>query len=433
MKDQHLLIGETLAFADDPFLNHISEVVHYNESGAVVVEAGKIAAVGNAAELRKAFPQAAEHDYGRCLITAGFIDSHAHYPQTAIIASWGSRLIDWLNNFTFPEEAKFKSPEYAESVARRYLEIILANGTTTVCSFCTSHPVSVTALFSEASKLSMRVAAGKTCMDRNAPQELLDSAVSAHAESERLIGQWHGKGRCSYVISPRFAPTSTPAQLEAMGSLWANHPSCLMQTHISEQPEEVAWVRELFPDCGDYLDVYDNFGLLGCRGLYGHGIHLGRQELDRLREVGGSIIHCPTSNLFIGSGLLEVMERKAGGIPVGLATDTGGGSSFSMLRTMAAAYEISQLLGTPLHPAQLYWLATMGNAQAMHMSDRIGNLQTGMEADLVVLDLESTSAISTAAQRAEDVWQRLFPTIMLGDDRAIADVWVNGNRSATPA
>ena len=430
MKDQHLLIGETLAFADDPFLSPVSEAVHYNESGAVVVEAGKIAAVGNAAELKKAFPRAAAHDYGRCLITAGFIDAHSHYPQTAIIASWGSRLIDWLNTYTFPEEAKFNSREYAEAVARQYLNAVLANGTTTVCSFCTSHPGSVSALFNEAGKLSMRVAAGKTCMDRNAPQELLDCAVSAHADSECLIGKWHGKGRCSYVISPRFAPTSTPAQLEALGSLWADHPSCLMQTHISEQTEEVEWVRNLFPDSRDYLDVYDSFGLLGRRGLYGHGIHLSHQELDRLREAGGSIIHCPTSNLFIGSGLLNVQDRKAEGITVGLATDTGGGSSFSMLRTMAAAYEISQLCGEPLHPAQLYWLATTGNAGALHMSDRIGNLRTGMEADLVVLDLESTSAISTAIQHAENVWQRLFPTIMLGDDRAVADVWINGNRSS---
>ncbi len=428
MVDQTLLIGRTLAFEGCPFDRPIGEAALFNEYGAVLVKGDKIAAVGNAADLKQDNPRARVHDCGRRLITAGLIDAHAHYPQTAIIASWGARLIDWLEGFAFPEEARLQSSEYAASVARRYLETIVAHGTTTVCSFCTSHPQSVDALFNEASALSMRIAAGKTCMDRNAPPELLDCPDSAYSDSETLISRWHGAGRCSYVISPRFAPTSTPRQLEAMGALWTRHSDCLMQTHIAEQPEEIEWVGELFPDCRDYLDVYESHGLLGRRGLYGHGIHLTARERSRLREAGAAVVHCPTSNLFIGSGLFDARARISEGISVGLATDTGGGSSFSMLRTMAVAYEISQLHGRPLHPAELYWLATSGNAAVMHLESRIGNLKAGMEADLIVLDLESTEEIAFAARNAEDVWQLLFPTIMLGDDRAVSEVWINGRR-----
>ena len=419
-----LILGQTLGFAADPFAEGPGAARHLSRGG-VLVDAGQIVAVGEAAGLRAAHPGARVTDYGDALITAGFVDAHAHYPQTGIIASWGKRLIDWLNSYTFPEEMRFSDPTHAAAVAGRYLDLLLANGTTTVCSFCTIHPGSVEAFFAAAEARGMRVLAGKTCMDRNAPDGLRDTAQSAYDDSKALLARWHGRGRAEYVITPRFAPTSTSAQLAALGALWAEHPDCLMQTHLSEQVDEIAWVRSLYPEARDYLDVYETHGLLGARGIYGHAIHLEPRERDRLAELGAGLAHCPTSNTFIGSGLFDMALARAGA-RVGLATDTGGGSSFSMLRTMAAAYEIGQLRHDPLHPAELWWLATVGSARALRIEDRVGNLAPGMEADLTVIDLASTPAIAQRAARATDLWEAVFPTIMMGDDRAIRATWVAG-------
>ncbi len=417
-----LLLGQVIRFAGDPF-DSLDAAQHLGH-GAVLVDQGRIAAVGEAITLRSRHPQARIHDYGRALISPGFIDAHVHYPQTAIIASWGKRLIDWLNTYTFPEEMRFADPTYAAEIANRYLDLVLARGTTTVCSYTTIHPASVDAIFTAARTRGMRLYAGKTCMDRNAPEALRDTAQSAYDDSKALLQKWHGQDRLSYVITPRFSPTSTPEQLAALGALWREYPACLMQTHLSEQPDEIAWVRDLFPQSRDYLDTYEAQGLLREGAVYGHAIHLTDREKARLIETGASLIHCPTSNTFIGSGLFDMSLARS--LRVGLATDTGGGSSFSMLRTMAAAYEVAQLRGQSLHPAQLWWLATQGSARALHADHQIGNIAVGMEADLAVIDLASTPAIAQAAARADDLWQALFPTIMMGDDRAIAGVWVGG-------
>lgn len=421
-----LILGQTLSFSADPFIAG-PEAARHETHGAVLVDGGLIRAVGPADTLRAAHPHADVTDYGRALISAGFIDAHVHYPQTAIIASWGKRLIDWLNTYTFPEETRFADPAYAAAIAARYFDLTLANGTTTACSYGTVHPSSVDAFFAEAQRRGLRALAGKTCMDRDtAPASLRDTAQSAYDDSRRLLNRWHGVDRLSYVITPRFSPTSTPDQLAALGALWAEHPDCLMQTHLSEQLDEIAWVKSLYPAARDYLDTYEAHGLLGKGGLYGHAIHLTPREMARLHEVDGSLIHCPTSNTFIGSGLFDMGGLTAAGHRVGLATDTGGGSSFSMLRTMAAAYEVAQLRGRALHPAELWWLATQGAARSLHLDTRIGNLAPGMEADLVVINLASTAAIAQATARAETVWQALFPTIMMGDDRAVQAVWVGG-------
>ncbi len=417
-----LLLGQVIHFAGDPF--HDQDAARHIAHGAVLVEQGRIAAVGEAADLRARHPQARVHDYGRALISAGFVDAHVHYPQTAIIASWGKQLIDWLNTYTFPEEMRFSDRAYADTIANRYLDFVLARGTTTVCTYATIHPESVDAIFTAAQSRGMRLYAGKTCMDRNAPAGLTDTAQSAYDDSKALLQKWHGQDRLSYVITPRFSPTSTPEQLAALGALWREYPDCLMQTHLSEQPAEIAWVRELFPQSRDYLDTYEAQGLLREGALYGHAIHLTERERVRLIEAGASLIHCPTSNTFIGSGLFDMGLARH--LRVGLATDTGGGSSFSMLRTMAAAYEVAQLRGQSLHPSQLWWLATQGSARALHADHQIGNIAVGMEADLAIIDLASTPAIALASARAEDLWQALFPTIMMGDDRAIAAVWVRG-------
>ena len=402
------------------------DTVRIDSAGGVLIKADKIIAVGAAAALRSAHPEACVHDYGDALLCPGFVDAHVHYPQTAIIASWGKRLIDWLNSYTFPEELRLADPDYAAQIAGRYLDLTLDHGTTTVCSFATVAPHSVDAIFTAAARRGQRIVAGKTCMDRNAPEGLRDSAQSAYDDSKTLIERWHDKGRARYAITPRFTPTSTPDQLAALGALWADHPDCLMQTHLSEQLDEIAWVRDLVPRARDYLDTYEEHGLIGERALFGHAIHLEPREIDRLAEIGAAVVHCPTSNTFIGSGLFDMAKIAARHIPIGLATDTGGGSSFSMLRTMAAAYEIGQLRGTPLHAAQLIWLATAGSARSLHLQDKIGSLTPGLEADITILDLASTPAIEQRSTNANSVWDMLFATIMMGDDRAVKTVWVNG-------
>lgn len=423
-----LLCGRVLSFVANPFEAEAPEGA-VRESEAVVVENGRIAALGDRDSLRAAYPAADLVNHGDRVILPGFVDAHVHYPQTGIIASWGKRLIDWLNSYTFPEEMRFGDRAYADEVANRYLDLTAAHGTTTVASYCTIHPESVDALFTAAQKRGQRLLAGKTCMDRNAPEGLRDTAQTAYDQSADLIARWHGKDRLSYVITPRFSPTSTPEQLEALGALWAKHPSCLMQTHLSEQTDEIEWVRDLFPEARDYLDTYEKFGLLGKGAIFGHAIHLEPREKDRLREVDASLVHCPTSNTFIGSGLFDMRSLMDAGHRIGLATDTGGGSSFSMLRTMAAAYEVAQLRGSALHAAELLWLATQGSARALHIDREVGNIAVGMEADFVVLDLTSTPAIAQRSSRAEDLWEALFPTLMMGDDRAIAEVRIGGRKA----
>ncbi|MCB4379481.1 guanine deaminase [Synechococcus sp. MU1644] len=426
MTDAYLLTGHVLTFDGDPFVQPWVEAVHVLEDSAVLIEGNKIAAIGSTALTQGA--QATRYDYPGHLICPGFIDAHAHYPQTAIIASWGKRLIDWLNTYTFPEEMRFGDATYANETADRYLDLLLDHGTTSVASFCTIHPESVDALFTAAAARNMAVVAGKTCMDRNAPDGLRDTAKTAYDDSKALLRKWHGQGRARYAITPRFSPTSTEDQLAALGALWAEHPDALMQTHLSEQVDEIEWVRGLYPQARDYLDTYEQHGLLGERGLYGHAIHLETRETDRLREVGAGLVHCPTSNTFIGSGLFDLMGLASGGVRTGLATDTGGGSSFSMLRSMAAAYEIAQLRGTAVHAAQLLWLATAGSARVLHRTDEIGSISPGLAGDLCILDLASTPAIAQRHTRAESIWDAVFPTLMMGDDRAIADVWVGGTR-----
>lgn len=426
MTGKTILIGQVLSFHGSPFEGEAAAAARLD--GAIRVEAGRIVAVGGADRLKADAPDARVIDHGNRVIMAGFIDAHVHYPQTAIIASWGKRLIDWLNTYTFPEETRFGDAGYAREIAARYLDLTAAHGVTTMCSYCTIHPASVEAFFSAAQARGQRVVAGKTCMDRNAPEELRDTAQSAYDDSKALLTRWHGVDRLGYAITPRFAPTSSPEQLSALGALWAEHPDCLMQTHLSEQVDEIEWVRALYPDARDYLDIYETHGLLGARGIYGHSIHLEPRERDRLAETGAALAHCPTSNMFIGSGLFDIGGLIAQGQRIGLASDTGGGSSFSMLRTMAAAYEVAQLRGHALHPAQLLWLATVGSARALHLDHLIGNAVVGNEADLVVLDLASTPAIAQRSERAEDIWEALFATIMMGDDRAIADVWIGGKQ-----
>lgn len=421
-----LLLGQTLELRANPFHHGLGSAAH-RERGGVLIADGRIVAVDDGQTLREAHPRTTVVDHGAHLILPGFVDAHAHYSQTAIIASWGKRLIDWLNTYTFPEEARFASAPYATEIAERYLDLNLANGITTACCYCTIHPQSVDALMGAAQSRGMAMTAGKVMMDRNAPDTLRDTAQSSYDDSKALIETWHGRGRLRYAITPRFAPTSTPAQLDAAGTLAREHPECPIQTHLSEQLEEIAWVRTLYPEADDYFGVYETHGLTGPRAIMGHAIHLSDREWAAIAETGTTIAHCPTSNCFIGSGLFDMDRAQTAQIPTGLATDVGGGSSFSMLRTMATAYEVGQLRGRSLHPAELLWLATAGAAEVLGLEGEIGTLAAGTMADLVVLDLASTPVIAQASARAETLWQAVFPTIMLGDDRAIARAYIAGN------
>ncbi|MEL6793385.1 MAG: guanine deaminase, partial [Pseudomonadota bacterium] len=365
-------------------------------------------------------------DCGERIVAPGFVDCHNHFAQSRIIASWGARLIDWLNGYTFPEEARFGEPAYARAVAEDYFDLLIANGVTSAASYCTIHPSSVDALFAAAEARNMRLTAGKVMMDRNAPDDLTDTAQSGYDESKALIDRWRGRGRLTYAITPRFAPTSSEAQLAAAGALWASNPDLPMQTHLSEQPEEIAWVRSLFPRDADYLAVYERHGLCGPGAIMGHAIHLEPRERDALAATGAGVAHCPTSNAFIGSGLCDAAGLASAGVPVGLATDVGGGSSFSMLATMRSAYEIAQLRGDRPTPAQIWRMATEGSARVMRQADRIGRLEIGMEADVIALDPAATPVLAQRTARAERASDLLFALMILGDDRAISETWIAG-------
>jgi guanine deaminase len=425
-----ILRGQTLAFRGDPLKLGPDAAVDFHSDGAVVIAGGKIVAVGQALDVIARHPHAQLETYPHHLIMAGFIDSHVHYPQIDIIASWGEQLLQWLNKYTYPAEARCADRAHAEATAHRFLDECLRNGITTASVYCTVHPISVDAFCAAAQSRAFCMAAGKVMMDRNAPDAVKDTAQSGYDQSKALIGRWHGIDRLTYAVTPRFAVTSSPAQLEAAGALWREHPTTLMQTHLSEHPSEIAWVNELHPGAADYLGIYENHGLLGPGANFGHAVHLTAREAARLRETGSGLSHCPTSNLFIGSGLFDMRTARDGHapLPVGLATDVGGGSSFSMFATMKAAYEVSQLKGYSLHPADAFYLATVGSAGVLRLGHRVGNLAAGFDADIVVLDLRSRPLVAQRMQQAESLWEALFIQMILADDRAVSATFVAGRK-----
>jgi len=424
------LRGQTLSYRDDPFRVAPDAAVSHNEDGAVIVSGGKIIEVGPAQEVLARYPHIEVERYPDCLIMAGFVDAHVHYPQLEIMASYGEQLLEWLNKYTFPAECKFADAGYARAAADAFLETCLANGITSASVYCTTHPSSVDAFFEAASARGMRMAAGKVMMDRNAPEALCDTPETGYLQSKALLERWHGKDRLSYVITPRFAPTSTAAQLEAAGALWREHPTALMQTHISESVYEIEWVKDLYPDAQDYLGVYEKYGLLGRGSNFGHAIHLTEREIALLAESGSAVSHCPTSNTFIGSGLFDMQGLRDSHQPihVGLATDIGGGSSMSIFATMKASYEICQLQGYSLHPAKAFYLATVGSARVIEMQDKVGNLAAGFEADMIVIDLKSRPLIEYRMRSVDDLWEALFIQMILADDRAICATYVGGKK-----
>ncbi|WP_425914734.1 guanine deaminase [Pseudomonas sp. GWSMS-1] len=410
----------------DPAVVGVEQSYEYFEDGLLVIDNGQVAKVGHAADLLPTLKGVDITEYHDALITPGFIDTHIHYPQTGMIASYGEQLLDWLNTYTFPTEQQFADKVHAAEVAGIFLKELLRNGTTTALVFGSVHKQSVDAFFEAAEALNLRMIAGKVLMDRNAPDYLTDTAESGYADSKELIERWHGKGRLHYAVTPRFAPTSTPEQLELAGKLFGEYPDLYMHTHLSENRKEIEWVKALFPERKGYLDVYDHFKLIGARSVFAHGVHLCDDECKRLAETGSAVAFCPTSNLFLGSGLFDLNKLEEHGVRVGLGTDVGAGTSFSQLQSLNEAYKVMQLQGKKLDPFKSLYLATLGGANALYLDDKIGNFLPGKDADFVVLDYNATPLISYRMQQAKSLDERLFALTMLGDDRAIKQTFAAG-------
>lgn len=400
------------------------------EDGMIVVEHGHIIDIGSASDVLARHPKPLQvTTYKDKLITSGFIDTHIHYPQTGMIASYGEQLLDWLENYTFPEERRFKNPVYAHKVAKLFLDELASNGTTTALVFGTVHKESVDVFFEEAEKRNLRMIAGKVLMDRNAPDYLTDTPESGYQASKALIEKWHNRGRLLYAVTPRFAPTSTPEQLATVGKLLEEYPDVYMHTHLSENKKEIEWVLDLFPKRESYLDVYDHYGLLHKRSVFAHGIHLSDCECQRLADTESAIAFCPTSNLFLGSGLFKLNKLEEHGVRIGMGTDVGAGTSFSILQTMSEAYKIMQLQQEKLHPLKSLYLATLGGAKSLHLEDKIGNLAVGKEADFVVLDLHATQLMRFRMKQATTLEEKLFVLMSLGDDRTVCETYIFGNKA----
>jgi len=429
-QDRKAVRGSLVYFTGNPFDQDVGECLLYEKDGILVMEDGKIHDVGPADRILPSLEGNLDITcYPGALIMPGFIDTHSHYVQMEIMASFGNQLIDWLTEYTFVAEQKFSDRAYADKIADNFCDQLLRNGTTTASVFCATYPQSVDALFGQAAQRNMRMIAGKVMMDRNAPAALLDNAEDSYEQSRALIEKWHGTGRASYAITPRFAPTSSAAQLEAAGRLKKDYPDVHVQSHISENMAEIDWVKNLFPDCRDYLDVYDRFGLLGERTILAHGIHLTDAECQRLSDSGTALSHCPTSNLFLGSGLLDIGRMTQGGRPVktGLGTDIGAGTSFSLLQTMGEAYKVSQLAGAhPLTAARAFYLATLGGATALNLAGQVGTFRKGLEADFIILDVKATELMARRTAHAESIEEILFILMIMGDDRAIRATYIAG-------
>ncbi|MEQ6917595.1 guanine deaminase [Halomonas aquatica] len=431
MNDSRVLRADLLSFDADPGEDDTPAAgsVRHITDGALWIEDGRIRALDRFERLFPKLPEGIEViDHRGKVITPGFIDSHVHYVQLEIMASYGRRLLDWLNDYTFPQECRFAVHEHARALSNAFLDEMLRVGTTTAQVFCSSHPVSVDAFFTACGQRDLRMLAGKVLMDRHAPDALCDDTHGGIRDTERLIGDWHGKGRLGYSLTPRFAPTSTRAQLDATGGLVRNDPSLWLQTHLAETTDELDWVAELFPGSRDYLEVYEQSGLVGPRSTFAHGIHLDQEMRGRLAARRANLAFCPSSNLFLGSGLFDRLAAREAGLAISYASDVGGGTDLSGLATLKAAYQVGQLRGQPLTAWQGFYGLTLGNARALSLDERIGRLATGMEADLVVLDPAATPLMARRTARSRSLAETLFAMMMLGDDRTVAETWAAGRR-----
>jgi guanine deaminase len=421
--------GQLLSFLTDPGDGSNRDSYRYFPDGALLVENERIVASGPAQALLAQLPADTQiADHGRNLLLPGFIDNHIHYPQTDVIGAGGRQLLDWLNDYTFVEERRFGDAPHAAEVAEFFLDELARNGTTTALVFCTVHAVSVEVFFAAAARRRLRMIAGKVLMDRHAPADLCDTPAAGDLESRALIERWHGRDRLLYAITPRFAATSSVAQLRIAGQLAREFPDTVVHSHLAENLAEIEWVKELYPRSRSYLDVYDAFGLLRDRAVYAHCIHLSTADRRRMAESGAAAAFCPTSNLYLGSGLFDLAAADAAGMRFSAATDVGGGSSFNMLRTLDEARKVARLQGQDLPPLRAFYLATRGAARALRLEDRIGHLEAGAEADFLVLDLDATPLMARRTRAAQSLEDLLRILITLGDDRAVKATYVLGRQ-----
>ena len=408
----------------------IADQVRYLEDGVIITEQGKIRWFGTWNDAQDHLPINIEiQHYPEQLIIPGMIDTHIHFPQTEMVGAYGEQLLSWLNTYTFPTEIQFKDKAYASEIAKFFVNELLKNGTTTALVFCTVHPESVDALFEAAEQHQMRLIAGKVMMDRHAPEALCDSADSSYDDSKALIEKWHGQGRALYAITPRFAPTSTPEQLERAGQLKAEHPDVYVHTHLSENKDEIAWVKDLFPAQKGYLDVYHHYGLTGQRSVFAHCVHLEDAEWQCMHETDSAIAFCPTSNLFLGSGLFPLNKTWQQQVKVGLGTDVGAGTSFSLLQTVNEAYKVQQLQGDKLSAYESLYHATLGGAKALDLDDKLGNFNVGKEADFVVLNIKPTALQQLRQSRSKSLEDSLFALFTMGDDRNVEATYIYGQKA----
>ncbi|MBB4212136.1 guanine deaminase [Rhodothalassium salexigens DSM 2132] len=414
---------------DDPATAGRDAIV-YHPDGLLLVEDGHIAACGAFRDLAPSLadPVSMQH-YPGALIVPGFVDAHVHFPQVDIMASHGAGLLDWLDRYTFPCEARFADPAHARTTAAFFLDEMMRHGTTSALVFATVHAASVEALFEAALARNMRLIGGKVLMDRNAPDALLEDAQTGAAATDRLIRAWRGRGRLGYAVTPRFAPSCGDTLLAAAGRLLAAHDDVLLHTHLSETADEVALVDQLFPAADGYVDVYDRAGLLTRRSVLAHAIHLSSGDRARLAETGASLAHCPSSNLFLGSGLYDLAAADAAGLTTALGTDVGAGTSLSLLATLGDAYKVARLRGQGLDPLRGLYLATLGGARALGIDHRIGSLQPGKEADFVVLDPAATPLLARRRATCRGVEDVLFMLATLGDDRCVAETRLMGAKA----
>lgn len=426
---RHAYRGRLLDFRHDPQGRRDSDACLDLTDGILLVEAGRICEMAAAADL---LPQLGADipvaDWRGKLLLPGFVDSHIHFAQADVIASHGPRLLDWLTRHTYPAEMRCADPARANETAAFCINELLRNGTTTALVFATVHPHSVNAVFEAAARHSMRLIAGKVMMDRHAPEALCDDVASSYSDSAELIEHWHGQGRLAYAVTPRFAPTSSPQQLDAAGQLLRRYPGVYMQTHLAENRSEVDWVRQLFPEFRSYLDVYQRHGLLGERSVFAHCLYLDAEDRHCFADSGSVASFCPTSNLFLGSGLFDIAAADAAGMRLSVGTDVGAGTSFGMLQTLHEAFKVANLAGHELDPLRAFYLATLGGARALGLDNHIGRLQPGFEADFIVLDPSATPLLARRSQRCTTLRDLLFSLMMLGDDRAVAATYVLGKR-----
>lgn len=426
-----VLMGRLLTFKERPaHINHAA-AYEYLADGALAIEGGIIAWRGPRSDLPHTYADWPIHDHGQHLILPGFIDTHTHFPQMQIIGAYGAQLLEWLTTHTFPAEAAFADSAHSAAIADAFLSELTRHGVTTAAVYATSHPASANAFFSAAQARNMRMIAGKVMMDRGAPPELCDTPQRAYDESTALIAAWHGTDRLAYAITPRFAISSTPQQMEVAKALKTEHPSCYVQTHLSESTAEIAQTLALYPNARDYTDVYESYDLLGEKSLFGHCIHINARERSALKSSHSVAVFCPSSNLFLGSGLFDYAQILSEDIRVSLATDVGAGTDYGMLATAADAYKVCRLGGYSLTPLESFYTLTLGNARALNLADKIGTLDVGTEADIVILNSHATPSLSTRMQTVPSLIDELFVLQTLGDDRAIVQTYIAGVAAKT--